>query len=53
MASPTTQITFTQATAAGSQWQTATGAIADTYFDVDYTFGGTGTITAAVTVAVA
>jgi len=38
---PTTQITFTQATAATSEWKTAAGAIADTFYRISYTIAGT------------
>jgi len=39
-ASPTTRITFDQASAIGSQWKTAAGPITDTWFRVDYTIAG-------------
>lgn len=38
---PTTQITFTTATAAGAQFSSAPGAITDDYWRVDWTVGGT------------
>lgn len=42
MGSPTTQITFNQATQAGAQWGTpVAGEITDTWFDIDFTVGGT------------
>ena len=42
----TTRITFTQATAASSQWKkSAVGAITDTFWRVGYTIGGTDTPT--------
>lgn len=37
----TSRITFAQATAATSEWQSAAGAITDTYWRVSYTVGGT------------
>lgn len=40
-ASPVTALTFTQKTAIGSDWQTAAGAITDTWFRVSFTIGGT------------
>lgn len=40
MASPATQITFTQATGTTSEWQTAAGAITDDWFRVAFTIGG-------------
>jgi hypothetical protein len=40
-ATPATQITFTTANAAGSQFSSAAGAIADDYWRVDWTIGGT------------
>ena len=52
--SPTSQITFAQATDVGAEWGTpVAGAIADDYFRINYTFGGTGDITFAVTVGIA
>ena len=51
----TTRITFTQATAASSQWKkSAVGAITDTFWRVGYTIGGTDTptFTFAVTVGI-
>jgi hypothetical protein len=41
--SPATALTFPQATAIGSGWQSAAGAITDTYYRVSYTVGGTDT----------
>ncbi len=42
MTSPTTRITFNQATDRSSQWATPiSGAITDDYFDVSWTIGGT------------
>lgn len=38
---PATQITFTQATAATSEWKTAAGPVTDDYWRVSYTLGGT------------
>ncbi len=40
MSTPTTRITFTQATAATSQFLTAAGAITDDWWDIDFTIGG-------------
>lgn len=37
----TTRITFTQATAATSEWASADGAITDTWWRIGYTLGGT------------
>lgn len=52
--SATTRLTFTQATAAGSQWQSLAGAITDTYWRVRFTIGGTSpSFTIAVAVGVA
>jgi hypothetical protein len=45
MASPTTRITFTQATAVGNQWKTQDGAITDDWWQVSWTIGGTDTPT--------
>lgn len=39
--STTTRLTFAQKTAIGSDWQTAAGAITDTWYRVSYTIGGT------------
>lgn len=39
--STATQLTFAQKTAIGSDWQTAAGAITDTWYRVSYTIGGT------------
>lgn len=39
----TTRLTFTQATAITSEWKSLVGAITDTYWDVSWTIGGTGT----------
>ena len=44
-ASPTTQITFTQATAQGAQFLSTTGTTSDDYWRAEWTFGGTGSIT--------
>jgi len=41
-ASPTTRLTFDQATGKTSQLLSAAGAITDTHWRVDYTIGGTG-----------
>ena len=41
MSSPSTRLTFTQATAVTSQLLSAAGAITDDWWDVDYTIGGT------------
>lgn len=38
--SPTTRITFTQATAIGSQWGLVAGAITDDWWRLSYTIGG-------------
>lgn len=38
---PTTRITFTQATAVTSEWKSLAGAITDTYWYVDFTLVGT------------
>ena len=42
MATPTTQITFTQATAVTKELLSAAGPITDDWIDVDCTIGGTG-----------
>lgn len=39
---PTTRITFTQATTRSGQWSSTAGAITDTYWRVKWTIGGTG-----------
>lgn len=52
MSTPATQLTFTQATGATSEFLSAAGAITDDWWRVDYTFGGTGTITFIVTVGI-
>lgn len=39
---PTDRITFTAATAAGSQFSSVAGAVTDTYWRVNYTVSGTG-----------
>lgn len=52
MTSATDRITFTQATAKGSQFKSVAGAITDDYWRVKLTFGGTGSITVAVAVGV-
>ena len=49
----TTRITFSQLTAAGSAWSSVAGAITDDYWRVVGTFGGTGSVTAAVTLGIA
>lgn len=42
MGTPTSRITFSQATAAGTQWATpVAGAITDTYWRASFTLGGT------------
>ena len=41
MASPTTRITFDQATAKGSQFKKLAGPVTDNWWRVDYTIGGT------------
>lgn len=54
MSSPTTQITFAQASTASWQWGSAAGPITDDYFDVDFTIGGsTPSFTALVVVGIA
>jgi hypothetical protein len=50
--SPTTRITVAQKTAAGSDFQSASGAITDQFYRVDYTIGGTATPTFSFVVAV-
>ena len=40
-ASPTSRITFAQATAPGAQWMSQAGAITDTWWRLNYTLGGT------------
>jgi hypothetical protein len=40
MASPTTQITFNQATGVEAQWGEAAGAITDDWWQIDYTIAG-------------
>ncbi len=40
--SPTTQLTFAQASVVGSQWLSAPGPIADDHWRVDFTIGGGG-----------
>ncbi len=45
MTTPTTRITFTQATDVTSQFLSAVGAIADEWWDIDFTIGGTDTPT--------
>jgi hypothetical protein len=47
---PTTRITFTQATGRTSQMSSVAGAITDDYWRVSYTIGGTGTPTFAFAV---
>lgn len=39
--SPATALTFTQQSAVGSEWQSAAGAVTDTYYRVAVTIGGT------------
>lgn len=52
MSTPTTRITFTQATGVTHEWGTpAAGAITDDYWRVNYTFTGTS-VTAAVAVGI-
>lgn len=41
-ASPITRVTFAQATAIGSQWETLGGAVADDWWRVSWVIGGTG-----------
>lgn len=41
MTTPTTRLTFTQATGITSEWKSAAGAITDDYWRVTYTIGGT------------
>lgn len=41
MATPVSQITFTQATGATSEFLSAAGAITDTWWDISFTIGGT------------
>jgi hypothetical protein len=41
----TTRITFTQATAATSEWKSLAGAVTDTYWRASWTIGGTDTPT--------
>ena len=50
----TNRITFTQATAASSQWSSVAGAVTDTFWRLSYTIGGTATptFTFAVTVGI-
>jgi len=38
--SPTDRITFSQASAVGAEWKSASGAISDSYWRVSYTIGG-------------
>lgn len=46
MTTPTTRVTFTQATGRTSQWATpVSGAITDTYWDISWTIGGTSSPT--------
>lgn len=49
---PETQITHTQATARTAERSTVAGAITDDWWRAQYTFGGTGTITAAVFIGI-
>ncbi len=39
--SPTTRLSFSQATGVGDGWQSADGPITDTWFRISYTIGGT------------
>lgn len=48
--SPTSRITFSQATAVGAQWGSVAGAVTDDYWRISYTIGGTGTPTFAFAV---
>ena len=48
--SPTSRITFTQATGRTSQFSSVAGAITDDYWRISYTIGGTGTPTFAFAV---
>lgn len=43
--SETTRITFSEASAIGSEWMSTAGAITDTWWDVSWTIGGTDTPT--------
>lgn len=47
--SATDRITFSQATGKGAQWGSVAGAVTDDYWRAQWTFGGTGSITFAVT----
>lgn len=51
--SATTRLTHTQKTAIGANWQSAAGAITDTYWRVKYTIGGTNTPTFQFAVVIA
>ncbi len=52
--SPTTRLTFTQATGTTAEWQSADGAITDDYWRVSYTITGTSpSFTFAVVVGIA
>ncbi len=51
--SASTRITFVQATAIGAQFLTTSGTVADDYWRAEWTFGGTGSITFAVTFGIA
>jgi hypothetical protein len=51
-AGATTRVTFTQATAAGSQFLSAAGPVTDTYWRVSWTIGGTATPTFNIVVAI-
>ena len=50
---PTDRITFTQATAIGAQFMTSSAVHSDDYWRTEWTFGGTGDITFAVTFGIA
>lgn len=52
MSSATTRATFTQATAATSEFVSAAGAITDDYWRITYTIGGTDTPTFSFVVAI-
>ena len=49
--SPTSRITFSQASTVSAQWGSVAGAITDDYWRITYTIGGTGTPTFAFAVA--
>lgn len=53
MSTPTTRLTFSQQSDIGAEWQSATGAVTDTWWRVGLTVGGTDpSFTAAVLVAI-